>query len=288
MTNALQSIVYLNGNFLPAKDACVSVFDRGFLLGDGVYEVIPFFDNQLFCSKQHLQRLKKSLQGSQLNYLFDEAELLKLIDTLLKKNPDQGPQRMVYLQITRGAGSERSLPFPENVKPTVFAYCAPFKSLSQEELNAGASAITVDDIRWQWCYIKAITLLPSVLFTQQAKDKNAKEAILIRNGEAMECTTSNLFIVKDGVIKTPPLSPNILAGITRGLIIDLAKKHQLTCQETRITEQELRQADEIWATGSVKEILPITKLDDKPVGTGQVGHVWQNVVRLYNEYKHHI
>jgi D-alanine transaminase len=288
MTNALQSIIYLNGDFLPAKDACVSVFDRGFLLGDGVYEVVPFFDGKLFCAKQHLQRLQKSLHGSQLNYPFDENNLLELIDALLKKNPNQGSQRMVYLQITRGAGSERSLPFPENVTPTVFAYCAPFKPLSLEELNLGASAITVDDIRWQWCYIKAITLLPSVLFMQQAKDKNAKEAILIRNGEAMECTTSNLFIVKDGVIKTPPLSPNILAGITRGLVIDLAKHHQLACHETRITEQELRQADEIWVTGSVKEILPITKLDDKPVGTGQVGNVWRNVVKLYNEYKQHI
>lgn len=280
-----QRIVYLNGNFIPINQAHISVLDRGFLFGDGVYEVIPMFNGKLFRAEQHLQRLQRSLQSIQLNYTVNTAEWLTIFDSLLKQNVQPELSQMIYLQITRGAATDRAHLFPNDIKPTIFAQTSPFKPTSIEELSAGAAAITVDDIRWQWCHIKAITLLPNVLFTLQAKNKDAKEAILIRDGNALEGTSSNLFIVKNGVIITPPLSPNILAGVTRELILELAKTHDLPFAETKISETALREADEIWMTGSVKEILPITRLDDKPVGSGKVGPVWHKLIKLYSSLK---
>lgn len=278
-------IVYLNGELIPLERAQISVMDRGFLFGDGVYEVIPVFNGHLFRPIPHLQRLQRSLDAIQLPYSVDIDALIKLFDDLLKKNSAQGLNQYIYIQVTRGVIAERVHIFPEEMKPTVFAQCAPFKPQTFEELNAGASAITLEDIRWKWCYVKAITLLPNVLYSEKAKQAGAKEAILIRNGMALEGTSSNLFIAKNGVLITPPLSPSILGGITRDFILEVLQHQKIPYREANISEAELRQADEIWITSSIKEVLPITRLDNQPVGDGKTGPLWHKIIKLYQHYK---
>ncbi|HVV69792.1 MAG TPA: aminotransferase class IV [Gammaproteobacteria bacterium] len=278
-------IVYLNGQFLPVEQATVSVMDRGFLFGDGVYEVIPIFNSRFFLPKRHLQRLKRSLTAVEIDFAVDEDQLLALFEELLQRNTEQGDTQVLYVQITRGAALNRDHLFPEGVKPTLFAQCTAVKPLTEAEMRQGSHAITVQDTRWAWCYIKAITLLPNVLSAQHARQVGAREAILLRDGVALEGCSSNLFIVKDGVIITPPANYQILGGVTRDIVLELARSNQMPVKEASVTENMLRHADEVWMTGSVKEVLPITQLDDKPVGTGKVGAVWEKMQRLYQDAK---
>lgn len=277
--------VYLNGQFLPVNQAQISVMDRGFLFGDGVYEVIPVYNKKLFRLEQHLQRLNASLKAIRVEFDLNQYPWEKIFTQLIESSISTlGNNQAIYLQITRGATPERSHYFSSEIKPTIFAYAMPFNRLSYEDLNKGMSAITLEDIRWQNCYIKAITLLPNLLMYQHAKDSAANEAILLRNDEAVEASTSNLFIVKNNMIITPPLSNFLLNGVTRNLILELAKQNNLPCQENKITEAELRDADEIWVASSTKEIYPIIKLDGKSVGNGKPGLVWNKIIKYYKDY----
>lgn len=285
MTALNSRIVYLNGHYIPQENAVISVMDRGFLFGDGVYEVIPVFNGNFFRLQQHLQRLQKSLDTIQLNFKVDYSAWENIVRELYQRNSALGKNQSIYLQITRGPAFERAHLFPPEIHPTVFAYSSCFKTVTIEELSLGAAAITVDDIRWKWCSVKAITLLANVLFAQAAKEAGAKEAILLRDGKALEGSSSNLFIVKEGQLKTPPKSQQILGGITRDLVLELAQQAKIPCVEADISEQELRSADEIWMTGSIKEILPIVLLDGKPVADGKVGVVWKKMIKLYFDYK---
>lgn len=278
-------IVYLNGKFLPITQANISVMDRGFLFGDGVYEVIPVFENKLFRAEQHLVRLQKSLAGIRLS-LPTHIDIPAIIDELIQRNSEQGANRAIYMQITRGAPATRDHAFPTNTAPTIFMQSTAFTPATIESLSGGAKAITVNDIRWHHCYIKAITLLPNVLFAQQAKEANAKEAILIRDGMAMEGTSSNLFIVKDDVLITPPATHEILKGVTRDLVLELAEKHHIKYREQEIPREMLYNADEVWMTGSIKEILPITQIDDAQVADGKVGPMWRRMFEYYQQAKH--
>lgn len=284
MSGKVSRTVYLNGQFLPVEQAHVSVMDRGFLLGDGIYEVIPVFQGRLFRAEQHLQRLQRSLDSIELDLSVTNIDWQVIFSELLKRNAHLGSDQSIYLQITRGS-AERTHYFPDKISPTIFVQSTPFKPLSYTELCQGSTAITLDDIRWNWCYIKATTLLPNALFAQRAKQAKANEAILLRNGHAIEGTSSNLFIVKNGILRTPPLTPQILPGVTRELVLELSTKHQLSYLETAITEQELRSADEIWLTGSIKEILPIVELDNKPIGAGKVGPLWHIFYQFYQDCK---
>ncbi len=285
MSNNPSRTVYLNGKFLPIEQASISVMDRGFLFGDGVYEVIPIFNSQLFLPAAHLQRLKKSLAAVRIDLDIEAEKFQDIFAELLRQNATQGSTQALYLQITRGGGLTRDHLFPVDVKPTVFAQCTAVKPLTEQELRHGSQAITVQDIRWSWCYIKAIALLPNVLFAQQAKEAGAREAILLRDGMALEGSSSNLFIVKDGVIITPPANYQILGGVTRDLILELANANQMPWQIASISEAMLRQANEVWMTGSLKEILPVTYIDDKPVADGKVGPVWGKMYKLYQDRK---
>lgn len=278
-------IVYLNGNFIPLNEARISVMDRGFLFGDGVYEVIPMFGGKFLRPLEHLRRLKNSIAAIRLNLTLQEDKFLDIFEQLLKRNPDQGENRAIYLQITRGVVENRDHVFPENVEPTIFIQCTTITPLSEEILGIGAKAITVPDIRWAQCYIKAITLLPNVLLAQQAKEAGAKEAIMIRDGMAKEGVSSNLFIVKKDTLITPPADHSILRGVTHDLILEIAKKHSIPFSEQVIPEETLREADEIWMTGSLKEILPIIQVDDYPIGTGKTGPMWREVFKYYQEYR---
>ena len=280
-------IVYLNGQFLPIEQAQISVMDRGFLFGDGVYEVIPLFAGRLFHAAAHLTRLRASLAAISLS-LPPELDIMVVIQQLILRNSDQGENRAIYLQITRGAPPAREHTFPAtSIAPTVFLQSTTFTPTSAAVLQQGARAITVPDIRWQHCFIKAITLLPNILAAEQAKQQDAKEVIWIRDGMALEGASSNLFTVKDGVLYTPPADKNILCGITRNFILTLATQEQILVKEQAIPQASLRQADEVWMTGSLKEILPITHIDEYTVGDGRVGPLWQRVFRCYQQAKNY-
>ncbi len=278
------SIVYLNGEYLPQNEAKISVMDRGFLFADSVYEVIPLFAGHLLGLDAHLKRLEHSLAGIFLTPPLSAARWQEIINELLTRN-SSSEDCNIYLQVTRGAAENRSHAIPGDIQPTVLACIAPAKNLPLAKAKQGFSAISLEDSRRRDCYIKATGLLPNILAYEEAHRQGALEAILIRDGYAMECTSSNLFIVKDGVIITPPLSRNILGGTTRNLILAIAKAHDMPYQEAMISFAELKQADEIWVTGSSKEICPIIQLDARPVGNGKVGPVWETVREYYEGYK---
>lgn len=276
--NSQEQIVYLNGEFLPLSAAKVSVMDRGFLLGDGVYEVIPVYGGQPFRMAEHLERLERSLAGIRMAPPLDAATWEGVFRRLIEGGHDQS----IYLQVTRGAAPKRDHAFPkEPVPPTVFAMCTPIAPIPA----AGVSAITVPDIRWQWCHIKAITLLANVLLRQQAVEEGCAEAILVRDGYAIEGAASNLFVVLDGVMLTPPKSNDILPGITRDLAVELAQAHGLPLEERKIELDELRRAEEVWVTSSTREILPVVELDGVKVGAGVPGPVWIRMNDLYQARK---
>ena len=276
------SIVYLNGKFLKLEEAHVPVLDRGFIFGDGVYEVIPVFGGKPFRLSPHIERLDGNLAAVRIKNPYTDEEWQELLATLISKNGSD--DQSIYLQITRGV-AKRDHGFPAQSTPTVFAMCNPISEPSTEVMKNGICAITLDDIRWQHCNIKAITLLPNILLRQQALDSDCDEAILIRNNKVTEGAASNIFIVKDSTLITPPKSEQLLPGITRDLVVELSKMNNITCLEQEISESELRSADEIWITSSTKEIVAVTTLDGTPVGSGKPGEMWKKIVAIYNDYK---
>jgi len=278
-------IVYLNGNFLPLDQARVPVLDRGFIFGDGVYEVIPVYGGNLFRLEAHLQRLDQSLAGIKLmNPLAHDAWDSVLREVVSRNASDASPDQSIYLQVTRGV-AKRDFGLPQGIQPTVFAMSNPMLAPSADVHERGVAAITLEDIRWHYCHIKAITLLAANLLRQEALERGAVEAILIRAGEVTEGAASNVFIVKNGSVITPPTGPKLLPGITRDLIVELCAANKVPCLERVIVEAELHGADEIWLTSSTKEILPVTRLNDKPVGGGKPGPVWARLIRFYQDYK---
>ena len=281
--NESEQIVYLNGEYKAIEDACVSVLDRGFLFGDGVYEVIPAYGGNLLRLDAHLQRLQNSLDGIRLQNPLTNKAWEFMLNELLQKN--SGEDQSIYLQVTRGVAAKRNHNFPDQVKPTVFVMSNILLSQQRSEAEQGIEAVTLDDIRWRACNIKTTALLANTLLRQQATDKGAGEAILIRDGYATEGSASNVFVVLDGVICTAPTSPLLLPGITRDLVLELARTHDMPCKEKDITEAELHSASEIWITSSTREILPVLKLDGNVVGTGIAGPVWHRMIDIYHQYK---
>lgn len=275
-------IVHLNGQNLPADKACVPVLDRGFIFGDGVYEVIPVFGGRPFRLDEHLQRLENSLSEVRIPNPHPRAEWATLIQGLIDAN--DGGDQSLYLQVTRGPAA-RDHALPENPAPTVFAMSNPLRPPAAETLEHGIAAITLDDIRWARCHIKAISLLPNILLRQTALDAEAAEAILIRDGYATEGAASNLFVVLDGVLITPAKGPRLLPGITRDVILELAAANGIACREDEIRREDLSRTSEIWVTSSTREILPVTTLDDKPVGNGKPGPVFKKMYALYQTNK---
>jgi D-alanine transaminase len=274
--------VYLNGQYLPLDEACVPVLDRGFIFGDGVYEVIPVYAGKPFRLAHHLQRLKNSMAAIRLDNPYTDEQWTDIIQRVIDANGDD--DQSIYLQVTRGVAS-RDHRFPGATRPTVFVMSNLFVPVPEEQLRDGVKAITLEDIRWQYCNIKSIALLPNILLRQQAVDRGAAEAILLRNGEVTEGAASNVFIVKDGVVITPPKDECLLPGITRDLVVELAEANGIPVEERPISEAELQQADEIWLTSSTKEILPVTRLNDRTVGDGTPGPLWHRMYAIYQAYK---
>ena len=280
-------IVYLNGDYLPRSQAKISVLDRGFLFADGVYEVIPIYHGVILGCDEHLVRLNHSLQEIQLTSPLQYQQWLNIFAKLSEQYPDyQQRDYSIYLQVSRGADNERQHPFPDtSVKPTIFAQITPSKTIALEKLQRGLTAITLDDIRWHWCHIKSVSLLPNILQREIAKQQGVEEAILLRDNYVTEGTSSNVFIIKQGTILTPPEQGQILGGITRKLVLQLAKQYQLPHAETMISKQELHQADEIWITNSSKDVAPIVTLDGKTVGNGKAGLLWGKMYHYFQTYK---
>lgn len=273
--------VYLNGEFVPSEEAKVPVMDRGFLFGDGVYEVIPVYDGRPRRLAAHLDRLGRSLAAIRLVNPHPDAEWYRILAVLL----GSGGDRSVYVQVTRGPATERDHCFPADVHPTVLAMVRPMKARRPDLADTGVAAITRADQRWHRCDIKATSLLAAVLARQEAADVGAEEAILLRDGRAVEGSSSDLFLVKGGEISTPPLGPNLLAGITRGLVVELAAEAGIRCHERDIAAAELDGADELWLSSSVREVVPVTRLDGVPVGSGLPGPLWRRMDGLYQDYK---
>ena len=275
------SIVYLNGEYLPIEEARVSVLDRGFLFADGVYEVIPAYGGHLLRLQEHMSRLQTNLDAIRLDNPLTSEQWDEILFKLMKDNPSQ--DQSVYLQVTRGVAAKRNHGFPDEVKPTVFVMVNELSPVNKEELRPGVSAITLDDIRWKACNIKSISLLGNILLRQQAHDRNAAEAILVNEGKVVEGAASNVFIVKQGVMITP--SHCLLPGITRDLILELAREHNFEFEVRDIEETELPQADEVWLSSSTKEILPVVELNGEKVGNGVSGPIWERMIDIYQSYK---
>jgi len=279
-------MIYLNGVWMPIEKAMVPVLDRGFIFGDGVYEVIPCYSGHPFRLREHLTRLQSSLDGVRIENPYSLERWVELVREMVAKNPweDQG----VYLQVTRGV-APRDHAFPKGVKPTVFMMSNPLTTPPQSLREQGVPAVTVADNRWLRCDIKSVSLLANCLLRQAAADQGAVESVLLRDGFLTEGSASNIFLVKDGLIITPPKTNFILPGITYDVVIELARANRLPLEIRQVSEAEVRDADELWLTSSTKEVLPISTLDGKPVGhgesAGKPGPVAARIYQLYQDYK---
>ncbi len=277
--------VYLNGLLLPEEQAKISVTDRGFLFGDGVYEVIPAYSGKLFRLDEHLNRLQNSLDGIRIGNPHSKSEWADILQSLLLANRANEGDYSIYLQITRGSAPRRDHAFPDDIQPTIFASATLIIKPADEIYRQGVSAITLEDTRWKQCNIKAITLLPNILLRQQAVDAGAAEAILLKEGYLTEGAASNVFVLLKGEVLTPFKSPELLPGITRDVVLELCKQHGLSCGEAKISQQQLCNAEEIWITSSTREVLAVSELDGVPVGDGKPGPVWSEVYTYYQSFK---
>ena len=275
--------VYLNGDYLPLEEARIPVMDRGFLFGDGVYEVIPVYSRRPFRLHEHLDRLRASLDGIRLADPHPPAVWESLIQRIIEtaESEDQG----IYMQVTRGVGP-RDHAFPKQVSPTVFILPLTLTPPSPELVEHGVAAITAVDNRWQRCDIKATSLLPNVLLRQLSVDAGCAETLLLRDGFLSEGSASNVFIVSDGVLLAPPKSPLMLPGITYDVVVELASRLGMAHAARPIGEAELRGADEVWLTSSTKEVLAVSTLDGQPVGGGRPGPLFRRMHAAYQDYKH--
>jgi D-alanine transaminase len=275
-------MVFLNGKFIPIDEARVSVLDRGFIFGDGVYELVPVYSRVPFRLDEHLARLERSLAEAKIRNPHSRAQWRKFVYQLIDAQPfdDQG----VYFQVTRGV-AKRDHAFPKNAEPTVFMMSNPLVNPPQPQVEAGAAAVSAQDNRWLRCDIKSISLIGNVLLRQLSAEADAAETILFRDGRLTEASASNVFIVARGLILSPPKSSLILPGITYDVVAELARANDLPLEFRDVTEAEVRAADEIWVTSSSKEVLAIVSLDGRKVGEGRPGPVFRRMYALYQEFK---
>jgi D-alanine transaminase len=274
--------VFLNGRILPLEQASVSVLDRGFIFGDGVYELIPVYSRVPFRMDEHLTRLERSLGAAKIRNPYSRAQWRSHIYALIDAQPfdDQG----LYFQVTRGV-AKRDHAFPKSIEPTVFMMSNPLVNPPAEQIEKGSAAVTAVDNRWLRCDIKSISLIGNVLLRQLSAEEGAAETILFREGKLTEASASNVFIVKGGVIQSPPKTNLILPGITYDVVVELARANNLPLEFRDITEAQVRSADEVWVTSSSKEVLAIVELDGKRVGDGRPGPAFRRMHQLYQEFK---
>jgi D-alanine transaminase len=277
--------VFLNGKFMPIEEAKVPVLDRGFIFGDGIYELVPVYSRAPFRLEGHLARMERSLSEVKIANPYSRAEWTKIIEQVIEKQPfdDQG----VYWQVTRGV-AKRDHAFPKNVQPTVFMMSNPLVNPSKEVVENGGNAVTAPDFRWHRCDLKTISLIGNCMLRQLSAEEGAVETILFRDGRLTEASASNAYIVKNGVIATPPKDNLILPGITLDVVFDIVKRGNLPMQVREISEAEVFAADEVWVSSSSKEIVAIVDLDGKTIGTGKPGPVFRKAWQLYQDFKNEV
>ena len=275
-------MIYLNGRFMPIEEAMIPVLDRGFIFGDGVYEVLPVYSRHPFRLHEHLRRLQNSLDAIGLKNPHSDAEWAALIVALIAHNADD--DQYIYLHITRGT-AKRDHAFPKVVTPTIFMMSSPLPVPPAALKASGVTAITTQDNRWLRCDIKSISLLPNVLLRQQAVESGTVEALLLRDGFLTEGAASNIFVVSQNVLLAPPKNHLMLPGITYDLVLELAQADGFNIHIGSVAEATVRAADEIWLTSSTREVVPITVLDGVPVGNGQPGPLFKRMDELYQAYK---
>lgn len=278
----MSQTVYLNGRFLPMEAAQVPVLDRGFIFGDGVYEIIPVYSRHPFRLHAHLRRLQSSLDGIRLANPYPLEEWQRLIGELVRLTPEQ--DQSVYLHITRGV-APRDHAFPKNTPPTVFMMSNALLTPPQALVDQGIAAVSAVDNRWGRCDIKALALLPNVLLRQQAVDQGAVESVLFRDGILTEGAASNIFAVEKGVILAPPKDHHLLPGITYDLILELAEANGVPVEIGQFPEARIRAADELWMTSSTKEVLAMISLDGQPIANGRPGPLFRRMYGWYQHYK---
>jgi D-alanine transaminase len=281
MTDTAQT-VYLNGQFVALADAKISVLDRGFIYGDGVYEVVPVYRRRPFRMPQHLARLQYSLDGIRLVNPHASAQWQKLIADLIERQPFD--DQAVYLQVTRGV-AKRDHAFPAGVTPTVFMMSNPLVVPSREQVERGVAVVTAQDNRWLRCDLKTTSLLGNVLMRQLAVDHSAVETVMFRDGHLTEASASNVLIVRDGNVIAPPKDNLILPGITYDATLEVAKAAGVSLEVRAIPHAEAMSADEMWLSSSTKEVLAITTVDGRPFGGGKPGPVFRRVYDAFQQAK---
>lgn len=278
-----KDIVYLNGDFVPRSEAKISVMDRGFLFGDGIYEVIPVYNGNLFKCEQHLDRLFYSLDQIKINTQLTREQWQDIFEKLVAKN---GFGNLgLYLEVTRGKSDKRIHHFPQQCEPTIFAMTwelPPPKRISE---IPPCKVITTEDIRWGRCDIKSISLLGNVLLSQMASEQGVDEALTIKDGIVTEGASSNLFVIKNNQVKTTPTDHRILGGITRLMLCEMLQQQDVKLEYTDLKLEDIYGADEVWLTSSTKEIRPVVQVNDKAVGRGEPGPLWFETVSHFLKLK---
>jgi D-alanine transaminase len=274
-------MVFLNGEFVEQKHAKISTLDRGFLFGDGVYEVIPVYHGTIFALENHLQRLADNLGHTHIPNPYTHTEYTAIFNTLLEQH-SANEHQVIYLQITRGVGEKRQHSF-QNLTPTVYIRTDTLHIKNEDTLKQGYQATLQKDIRWHHCNIKSTSLLASVLYTRTAQEMGVEEVILHRNNIITEGGSSNVFIVSNGVVTTPPKSNDILAGITRDMVLKSCEIAGIVHKEENITTQELWNADEVWISSSTREIMPLACIDTTSFDVATP--LWQQVYNTFQTLK---
>ncbi len=275
-------IAYINGKFVEENNIKISPFDRGFMFADGVYEVMRMYNGKIFKMDEHLKRLNYSLKEVQINN-FKVDSVREIVDNLISRNSIQNNFN-IYIQVTRGESFPRMHAFPSNeTKPTVYISLYPL-IFAQEEIKNGIKVLLKKDIRWTRCDIKSISLLPSILAHQSAREGGASEAVFVRDGLITEGSHTNFFAVKNNIIYTPPLSNLILAGITRNIIIEVCKNNSFEIKESKIEEKELKKFTEFFITGTTTEVKPVIQIDNWIINKGKPGRMTKKIQDLFYKY----
>jgi D-alanine transaminase len=275
-------LCYLNGNYLPLAEAKVSPLDRAFLFGDAVYEVLPVYASRPFRLREHLDRLNRSLAEIRMPAPLSHLDWAEVCRVLIARN--SAHDAYLYLQVTRGAELGRNHAWPDDLKPTLFAYVTALEPVPHAFLDAGVSAVTAADTRWARRDIKSTALLANVLLKKQSADAGAFETILLENGDLTEGSSTTVHVVKGGVIHTPPNGHRILPGTTRDVVTELAARLNVRCESVRVTEALLRAADEIWLAFATRGVLPVTTLDGAAVGSGRPGPLFRRMSGAFADY----
>jgi len=279
----MDDVIFLNGDFVSKSNAQISIMDRGFLFGDGVYELIPIYNGKIFLIDKHLSRLENSLKLINMESNFTEIVNIKgTIEHLIQTNNYKNV--FIYIHITRGIQNQRQHIYPSEIKPTVLIMGEQYPSFTMEQINKGFKACIQNDYRWAKSNIKSISLLGNVLLKNLAAEQGMFETILMKNNKLTEGSASNVFIVKDQIIQTPKLSNELLPGVTRNLIIGLLQDKNIQVKECDISADDVKNADEVWCSSSTNEVVPIVNLDGNQINRGSVGDITLKTYQLVKDF----